>query len=1156
LAIYSTSSATGITLTNFASQNPVTITPTGTLAPPGTFAVGIEGTGTFAWTIDNFGLISTPGSGALGIYLQGGGLVTNEAHGVIRANPTSGVGVIVYGGGSVTNQTSGTISGADGVFGNHGAAAVTNAGSIFGGYDAVFLLDSGAVFNQPGGTLNGATYGVKVRGTIASMVTNQGMIVGQTRGGVGISTGGTVSNAASGAIVGNVYGIDAYVYATTIINLGTVTTPGTVGVDLFAGGSVTNAASATVLGGDYGVKVIGTLTSTVTNYGLIEGETRAGVGIASGGTVSNAGSGVISGGAYGVEAYGNAAAVINLGTVTAQGVAGVVFFAGGAVSNAASATILGGVYGVAATNTTATVTNQGLIVGAAQQGVLFLDGGYVSNSGSGTIAGAYFGVQVDGVSASVTNFGSISSTAIFNGSTSFDAAGIDLADGGTVANGPTGDIRATWKGVEIGALTAEASGTLLNQGTIYASNSSGSTGTAVWIHGPGLISNASFGTITGGYFGVQVFGASGSVANFGSISSSAIFNESTTFDAAGVDLADGGTVTNGPTGDIRATWKGVEIGALTADVGGTVLNQGVIYASNSRGNTGAAVWIHGPGLISNATSGTISGGPYGIVAYYQTTVVNLGSIRGSEFAVSATPGFADRVVDAPGAIFSGIVLGGNDIGTSIASTLELASGTSVGTLNGLGSYFIQFEDVTIDSGASWTWVSDGIGAGYTITDAGTLTNTGSLGSSVTLGVGAVLTNASGGTIVGSGLAALSGPSGGTAIVVNAGLIDPATYGVYLPGGGSVTNARGGTIAGTAFGVKIGGGSGTVTNAGTIVGGIDLDGTGSNLLVLDPGGVVASATASSSASNMLELASGASVGTVTGLGLQFLNFGSLQFDTGGDWFVAGNTAGLAGQISGFAHGDTIELDGITATGSAYAAGVLTLTDITGFATLAITGDFHTGDFVVTNVAGGADVSLACFRAGTRILTDRGEAAVETLRVGDLVRTVLGGTTAPVIWIGRREVDCARHPAPRKVWPVRVAAGAFGPGRPGKALFLSPDHAIHVEQVLIPVKCLINGSTITQVPIDEVVYYHIELPQHDVVLAEGLHAESYLDTGDRRNFANGDGPMRMFPDFSARMWEAYGCARLVVTGPELDATRALVNSRAAATVQNAAVAKHAA
>ena len=124
-------------------------------------------------------------------------------------------------------------------------------------------------------------------------------------------------------------------------------------------------------------------------------------------------------------------------------------------------------------------------------------------------------------------------------------------------------------------------------------------------------------------------------------------------------------------------------------------------------------------------------------------------------------------------------------------------------------------------------------------------------------------------------------------------------------------------------------------------------------------------------------------------------------------------------------------------------MLTLTDTTGVATLAITGNFQTSDFVVTNVAGGAEVSLACFRAGTRILTERGEVAVETLRVGDLVRTVLGEAAAPIVWIGRRHVDCARHPKPRKVWPVRVAAGAFGPGRPHTDLFLSPDHAVYVN-----------------------------------------------------------------------------------------------------------------
>jgi hypothetical protein len=73
---------------------------------------------------------------------------------------------------------------------------------------------------------------------------------------------------------------------------------------------------------------------------------------------------------------------------------------------------------------------------------------------------------------------------------------------------------------------------------------------------------------------------------------------------------------------------------------------------------------------------------------------------------------------------------------------------------------------------------------------------------------------------------------------------------------------------------------------------------------------------------------------------------------------------------------------------------------------------------------------------------------------------------------------------------------------------------------------------------VTYYHVELPRHDVVLAEGLPAESFLDIRDGSNYASRPGPIRLYPDFSARMWEAFGCARLVVTGPELDAARALV------------------
>src|SRR5665647_2305417 len=116
----------------------------------------------------------------------------------------------------------------------------------------------------------------------------------------------------------------------------------------------------------------------------------------------------------------------------------------------------------------------------------------------------------------------------------------------------------------------------------------------------------------------------------------------------------------------------------------------------------------------------------------------------------------------------------------------------------------------------------------------------------------------------------------------------------------------------------------------------------------------------------------------------------------------------------------------------------------------------------------DQVLPCFAAGTRIATERGEVAVEDLRAGDRLRVLLGDELAPVTWIGHRQVNCARHPRPQQVWPVRVLAGAFGPGLPHRDLLLSPDHAVYANEVLIPVKHLINGTTIVQVPMDSVTY----------------------------------------------------------------------------------------
>jgi hypothetical protein len=112
-------------------------------------------------------------------------------------------------------------------------------------------------------------------------------------------------------------------------------------------------------------------------------------------------------------------------------------------------------------------------------------------------------------------------------------------------------------------------------------------------------------------------------------------------------------------------------------------------------------------------------------------------------------------------------------------------------------------------------------------------------------------------------------------------------------------------------------------------------------------------------------------------------------------------------------------------------------------------------------------------------------------------------------------------------VRVRAGAFAAGAPQRDLWLSPDHAVFVDDVLIPIRYLINGRTIAQERVDAVTYYHVELSDHEVILAEGLPCESYLDTGNRAAFA--DVPRRLAG--LARPWQVSG---LTVTQLQCDRT----------------------
>ena len=709
--------------------------------------------------------------------------------------------------------------------------------------------------------------------------------------------------------------------------------------------------------------------------------------------------------------------------------------------------------------------------------------------------------------------------------------GAVLFGGGTVDNSVSGSIQGGYDGVA----AASAAATAFNQGSINGRGASG-----VFFLDSGYVSNASTGTISGKCYGVRLTNAAGIVDNSGSIASYAV-DTGPGLDAAGVDLDDGGTVVNGASGSIKATWKGVEIGDITAGVGGTVLNQGFIYASNSSGSTGAAVWIHGPGVIINAASGTIAGGPFAIVAYVQTTVVNYGLIESTYKTVDFTPGYADRLVAAPGATFFGAVIGGNTIGSSIVSTLEFASGASQGTISGLGSQFVDFGAIQIDNGANWSLGSgNSVVAGVNLTDAGTLmlsngvftdngattiAGTGLYDAYATVTSANAMWNGSGPLVVGyHGTGDLVIQNGATVAV---GSLEIDELGVLNQSGASASAASLTVLAGGRAG---GSGTDAFSNSVPNSGRLFANGT---LTVTTP--VVTLQT--DGQDGVLEIQHASDLVLNAGL---VNSSQAVIFDDGTGVLTIGTLGGFGATIGNFDNGDEIIVPGVTVASASFNASTRVLTLFGPSPSDAEIGTLQFGPMVTD----GSDISVngvtPCLVAGTRIATERGEVAVEDLRTGDRVFVVTGGSE-PVIWIGRRSIDCTRHPAPRKVWPVCIAVHAFGVGRPARDLWLSPDHAVFVHDVLIPVKYLLHGSAIAQVPRRLVTYYHVELPRHAILAAEEMPVKSYLDTGDRSQFANSSA-IALHPDFSSRQWEAVGCAPLVVAGPTIEAVRRQVRAMA--------------
>ena len=145
---------------------------------------------------------------------------------------------------------------------------------------------------------------------------------------------------------------------------------------------------------------------------------------------------------------------------------------------------------------------------------------------------------------------------------------------------------------------------------------------------------------------------------------------------------------------------------------------------------------------------------------------------------------------------------------------------------------------------------------------------------------------------------------------------------------------------------------------------------------------------------------------------------------------------------------------------------------------------------------------CYLRGTRIRTPKTERRVEELNIGDLVVT-LSGESKPIKWIGRQRFEKGSQRWPANLEPVRIRRFALDERTPHRDLYLSPNHALYIDGVLIPANYLVNGTSIVQAMpegVEEIEYFHIELETHEVIFAEGVPAETLLVMKEREAFAD--------------------------------------------------------
>ena len=215
------------------------------------------------------------------------------------------------------------------------------------------------------------------------------------------------------------------------------------------------------------------------------------------------------------------------------------------------------------------------------------------------------------------------------------------------------------------------------------------------------------------------------------------------------------------------------------------------------------------------------------------------------------------------------------------------------------------------------------------------------------------------------------------------------------------------------------------------------------------------------------------------------------------------------------------------------------------TLHIIGIKNTG-YILGENPDGSLTFAACFLAGTLISTFNSTMAVETIKVGDIVKTfdwkMNQTTNATVIWVGQKHTNVKTYLSDDLAgYPVRILKNAISENVPNEDLLVTPEHCLFFDGNFVPARMLVNGRSIYyDYSITSYDYYHIETEQHSVIWANGMLTESYLDTGNRNTFKNDQKVVSLFNNI--KTWDNDAAAPLNVHRDFVEPIYNQINKRA--------------